>query len=103
MDKQNFESRLMKLTTVDEVKALCAEAGFDCTDEDAKQLLEKTKISPDELESLSGGAQRKEVLNCSFCHTRSSKDSGCAATVEEGSDCWGTDGGCMVCNINYID
>ena len=28
---------------------------------------------------------------------------GCAATVEEGSDCWGTDGGCDLCNIEYTN
>ena len=26
---------------------------------------------------------------------------GCAATVEPGSDCWGTDGGCYAINLDY--
>ena len=87
MDKQAFEKKLLKLTTADEVKALCAEAGFDCTDEKAKQLLEKTKLSPDELEGMNGG-------------DRDWLTDGCAATVEATSWCWSNDS-CHVIDVCY--
>ena len=42
------------------------------------------------LETVSGGVNHRDYWG-----------SGCAATVEPGSDCWGTDGGCSVHNIEY--
>ena len=47
------------------------------------------ELSLDELEDVAGG--------------RDWMQEGCAATVEPGSDCWGTDGGCAVCNIEYTN
>ena len=47
------------------------------------------ELSLDELEDVAGG--------------RDWMQEGCAATVEEGSDCWGTDGGCDLCNIEYTN
>ena len=49
------------------------------------------ELSPDELEAVSGGVTDRDWFS-----------EGCAATVREGSDCWGTDGGCSLININYI-
>jgi hypothetical protein len=53
--------------------------------------IEDKKLSTDELDAVSGGVT-----------TRDWQSEGCAATVEAGSDCWGTDGGCRVCNISYF-
>ena len=100
MDRKSFETGLLKATTAEEVKALFAEAGLDCPDEQAQQILEKSKLSPDELESLSGG-NRGLLGYCNSYHTRDRGLWGCAATVEDGSDCWGTDGGCNTFNIAY--
>ena len=47
------------------------------------------ELSLDELEDVAGG--------------RDWMQEGCAATVEPGSDCWGTDGGCDLCNIEYTN
>lgn len=47
-------------------------------------------LSMDELEAVAGGSG-----------TRDWWKSGCAATVEPGSSCWGTDGGCSYVNIHY--
>ena len=47
------------------------------------------ELSLDELEDVAGG--------------RDWMAQGCAATVEPGSDCWGTDGGCDLCNIEYTN
>ena len=47
------------------------------------------ELNLDELEDVAGG--------------RDWMQEGCAATVEEGSDCWGTDGGCDLCNIEYTN
>ena len=52
--------------------------------------IEDKKLSTDELDAVSGGVT-----------TRDWQKEGCAATVEAGSDCWGTDGGCLACNISY--
>ena len=52
--------------------------------------VEGKELSVDELDAVSGGVT-----------TRNWQREGCAATVEAGSDCWGTDGGCSVSNISY--
>ena len=51
---------------------------------------EDKELSLDELEEVAGGVKHRDYLA-----------KGCAATVEPYSDCWGTDGGCSVCNIKY--
>ncbi len=51
---------------------------------------DEPELSLDELEAVSGGVT-----------TRNWSKDGCAATVEEGSNCWGTDGGCTLINIKY--
>ncbi|MBR7045653.1 MAG: hypothetical protein IKI23_08345 [Lachnospiraceae bacterium] len=55
------------------------------------QVIEGMELSIDELAAVAGGVT-----------TRDWQSEGCAATVEKGSDCWGTDGGCTVCNISYF-
>ena len=51
---------------------------------------EDKELSLDELEAVAGGVTHRNWL-----------EKGCSATVEPGSDCWGTDGGCSLCNIKY--
>ena len=48
-------------------------------------------MSEQELDSVSGG----------IFDERDYAADGCAASVEYGSDCWGTDGGCHVVHIQY--
>lgn len=50
------------------------------------------ELSLDELEDVAGGGELRDWW-----------EKGCAATVEPGSDCWGTDGGCDFVNITYIN
>ena len=69
------------------------EEGFNLTEEVAGRAFEEMlnttsgELSEDELLAVSGG--------------RDYPVSGCAATVEFGSSCWGTDGGCARVNIRY--
>lgn len=51
-----------------------------------------TELSLDELEDVAGGVTERDWI-----------EDGCAATVESGSDCWGTDGGCTMVNIHYYN
>ena len=44
-----------------------------------EKKLDSMEVSPDEMGAISGGADRDWLRD------------GCAATVEAGSDCWGTD------------
>ena len=56
----------------------------------ANANMDGKELSMDELDAVSGGVT-----------TRNWQTDGCAATVEAGSDCWGTDGGCLAINISY--
>ena len=58
------------------------------TELEARRASECQELSLDELESVTGGA-------------RDWLTEGCAATVEPGSDCWGTDGGCAIKAVKY--
>ena len=72
---------------------LLKEEGYTLEEETAKRLFEQEKraaneeVSEEELAVVSSG--------------RGSATEGCAATVEYGSSCWGTDGGCFMANIEY--
>ena len=69
--------------------------GYTLAEDQAKKLYEletqstPEEVSEDELAAVSGG------------HDRDYATDGCAATVEYGSDCWNTDGGCWLINIDY--
>ena len=87
-------SKLKKAESREEVEALLKADGQDLalTDEvwaKAEELRAQDgqELSLDELEDVAGG--------------RDWYEDGCAATVEIGSDCWSTDGGCAMCNISY--
>ena len=72
---------------------LAKEEGFNLTEEEAGRAFEEMlnttsgELSEDELLAVSGG--------------RDYPVSGCAATVEFGSSCWGTDGGCASCSASF--
>ena len=92
-----LKAKLLAVQSAEEAAALMKADGQEITAEDAAKLWEEIErkrdsdgkeLSPDELDAVSGGGR-----NWLF--------DGCAATVEEGSDCWGTDGGCFLHNISY--
>ena len=96
MAELSFElrSKLKKAESREEVEALLKAEGQDLalTDEvwaKAEELRARDgqDLSLDELEDVAGG--------------RDWWTEGCAASVEPGSDCWGTDGGCIISNIAY--
>ena len=91
-------AKLLTVKTREEAAALLKTEGFEDVPEEqvweqvqALRTQESRELSLDELDDVAGGA----------IHTRSWIDEGCAATVETGSDCWGTDGGCNTVNIEY--
>ena len=100
-DRKSVELELIKATSLEEAKKILADAGQEITDEEAKQILDRSSLSLDELEAVSGGAV-PQTPNLSFLWRSKSKD-GCVATVEEGSNCWGNDGGCWTFNYHYSD
>ena len=89
-------SKLLLADSQEEVAELLKAGGRE--DVSAQEVWEQVQqrraqdgmeLSLDELEDVAGG--RDWFIE------------GCAATVEEGSDCWGTDGGCSSCNIKYTN
>ena len=86
----------------EEVEAILAKAGQEATEEEIERLKfelnraaehDGEEVSLDELDAVGGGDAIWE---------RSYYMEGCAATVEFGSSCWGTDGGCSFVNIEYL-
>ena len=92
-----LKSKLLAAQSAEEVAALVKADGQEITAEDAGHLWEEIKkcreqdgrqLSLDELESVSGGADRNWVTD------------GCAATVEYGSWCDSNDK-CIVWDVTY--
>lgn len=54
-------------------------------------MQEDQELSLEELESVAGGRDINWFKE------------GCSATVEPGSDCWGSDGGCTFCHHIYME
>ena len=89
------KDRLQQSRSAEEAAALLKEVGVDAPQaeriwNEISAFREDKELSLDELETVSGGVNHRDYWG-----------SGCAATVEPGSDCWGTDGGCSVNNIEY--
>ena len=91
------KNRLLQARSTEEVAALLHEAGVDVqlaerlwAELTHKREADSEELSPDELEAVSGGASARDYIR-----------SGCAATVEPGSDCWGVDGGCVLVHYEY--
>ena len=87
-------SKLLLADSQKEVEELLKEGGRE--DVPAQEVWEKVQerraqdgqeLSLDELEDVAGG--------------RNWWTEGCAATVETGSHCWGTDGGCSAVYYDY--
>lgn len=92
-----LKSKLLAAQSAEEVAALVKADGQEITAEDAGHLWEEIKkcreqdgrqLSLDELESVSGGADRNWVTD------------GCAATVNYGSWC-GSNDRCIVWDVTY--
>ena len=91
--------KLTNAKTREEAAALLKAEGIEDAPEEkiweqVQQLRvpEAQELSLDELDDVAGGVTERDWMA-----------SGCAATVEPGSDCWGTDGGCSMCNIKYVN
>lgn len=82
-----------KAADADSFKEMMREEGVELNPEQAKEMFDYYSdgrmLSEEELNAVSGG------------HDRDYATEGCAATVEYGSSCWGTDGGCTLVNIDY--
>ena len=96
MSRKEIEDSLLNAQSSDEVSEILAGAGVQLSDESAKDMFAKIRLlsktdgaalSENELTTVSGG---RDYLT-----------EGCAATVEPGSDCWETDGGCSTLNNTY--
>ena len=92
-----LSAKLKRVKSVDEVRELLKADGQDenlaekvWKEIDIFRKNEGKELSLDELDAVAGGVKKRDWL----------KD-GCAATVEYGSDCWRTDGGCTYINIKY--
>ena len=79
-----LKAKLLAAQSAGEAAALMKADGQKLTAEDAAQLW--TEIMNHQVQD------DKEL----------SLDEGCAATVEEGSDCWGADGGCLMIHYTYF-
>lgn len=98
--KEEFISRLKDAGNPDEIRRILTESGYTPSEEAVNNIRElinaetETKcrvLSTDELSAVSGGATERDYAT-----------EGCAATVENGSHCFGTDGGCLIVNIDFI-
>ena len=92
-------SKLLLADSQEEVTELLKAGGRE--DVSAQEVWEQVQqrraqdgmeLSLDELEDVAGGVTKRDWMQ-----------NGCADTVEEGSDCWGTDGSCDLCNIEYTN
>ena len=106
IDREELEKKAIEAASAEEVMEIVRAAGEEITAEEAKQFFETIQerkadkaLSLDELDAVTGGEEFSLVRwGITF---RDYSQEGCAATVEPGSDCWGTDGGCSVNNIEY--
>ncbi len=97
MNTKDFENQIMEAQSAKEIQKILKEHDLDYDLSQAESIFSakqklsvREEMSEDELSAVSGGAQSRDYAT-----------EGCAATVEWGSDCWGTDGGCIAINISY--
>ena len=95
IDREELKKKAMKAASAEEVMEIVRAAGEEITAEEAKKFFETLKksqadqeLSLDELEAVSGGADRNWVTD------------GCAATVEYGSWC-GSNDKCIYWDVTY--
>jgi hypothetical protein len=86
IDREELKKKALEAASAEEIMEIMKAAGEEITAEAAAQLFEKAQakktdkeLSLDELEAVAGGEDRDWLRD------------GCAATVEAGSDCYGTD------------
>lgn len=86
IDRNELKKKAMEAASAEEIMEIMKAAGKEITAEEAERFYEKVQdkktdreLSLDELEAVAGGEDRDWLRD------------GCAATVEAGSDCYGTD------------
>ena len=86
IDRNELKKKAMEAASAEEIMEIMKAAGEEITAEEAERFYEKVQdkktdreLSLDELEAVAGGEDRDWLRD------------GCAATVEAGSDCYGTD------------
>ena len=86
IDREELEKKAMEAANAEEVMEIVRAAGEEITAEEAASFFKAVQerkadkeLSLDELEAVAGGEDRDWLRD------------GCAATVEAGSDCYGTD------------
>ena len=94
-----LKAKLSKAQSVEEIAGLLKADGQDealaekiWRELEAARASDGAELSLEELEAVAGGVTSRNWWT-----------EGCAASVEEGSDCWGTDGGCVFHNISYYN
>ena len=101
-----LKAKLLAAKSEEEAAALVKANGQEITEEESallwKEITSKRgqdgkEFSLDELEAVSGGQEWGNLV-----WVRNYATEGCAATVEPGSNCWGTDGNCWLGNVYYI-
>ena len=95
IDREELIKKTLAAASAEEVMEIVRAAGEEITAEEAAQLFEKAQakktgkeLSLDEMEAVSGGADRNWVTD------------GCAATVEYGSRCRSNDR-CIYFDVTY--
>ena len=95
IDRNELKKKAMEAASAEEIMEIMKAAGEEITAEAAAQLFEKAQakktgkeLSLDEMEAVSGGADRNWVTD------------GCAATVEYGSRCDSNDK-CIYWDVTY--
>ena len=90
--------RLRNAQGTDEVAAILTDAGAQATEAEVERIAgelayadehDGEELSLDEMDAVAGG--------------RDFSETGCAATVEPGSNCWGEDGGCTFVHFSYVN
>ena len=97
IDRNELKKKAMEAAGAEEIMEIMKAAGEEITAEEAAQLFEKVQarktereLSLDELEAVSGGADRDWL------------EVGCAATVEPGSWC-GSNDWCAIVDVTYVN
>ena len=95
IDREELKKKTLAAASAEEIMEIMKAAGEEITAEEAAQLFEKVQakktgkeLSLDEMEAVSGGADRNWVTD------------GCAATVEYGSRCRSNDR-CIYFDVTY--
>ena len=94
-NREELKKKMLAAASAEEIMEILKAAGEEITAEEAAQLFEKAQakktgkeLSLDEMEAVSGGADRNWVTD------------GCAATVEYGSRCDSNDK-CIYWDVTY--